>query len=96
MRGVSLSARAESDLIDIWRYTADRWGEARADSYLVAIQSGVMQLVDQPELGAERDSVRDGYRVLFINQHAIYYLAEKANVRIIRVLHMRMDPFRHT
>jgi hypothetical protein len=37
------------------------------------LDSGIRQLADNPEMGAECDYVREGYRVLFINSHAVYY-----------------------
>lgn len=81
--------------MDIWQYAFERWGVEQADVYLDAIDRGIRQLVDHPEVGAKRDEVRHGYRVLFIGHHAIYYVVTPAVVRIVRVLHGRMDPQRH-
>lgn len=90
-----LGGRAEQDLMDIWLYTEERWGPAQADAYLDAIALGVQRLVEHPEAGTKRDSVRDGYRVLFIQQHAVYYRLTPTGVHVVRVLHGRMDPLRH-
>lgn len=95
MPTVRLGALAEQDLVDIWQYTAEQWNKEQADSYLDAIGLAIEQLLRQPEMGARRDSVRDGYRVLFVNHHAIYYLITPFAVQIVRVLHARMDPQRH-
>lgn len=46
-------------------------------------------------MGAKRDNVREGYRVLFINSHAIYYNVTQSAIHVIRVLHGQMDPGRH-
>jgi hypothetical protein len=43
----------------------------------------------------KRDYVRDGYRVLFVGSHAVYYTVMPDTVHIIRVLHGSMDPDRH-
>jgi toxin ParE1/3/4 len=95
MRKIHVHALAESDLIDIWRYSFEEWGEVQADKYLDQLDSGIGKLADNPELGMKRDYVRDGYRVLFIGSHAVYYTATAERVHIIRVLHGRMDPDRH-
>lgn len=39
--------------------------------------------------------MREGYRVLFINSHVVYYTVTPSAIHIIRVLHSRMDPQRH-
>lgn len=68
------------------------WGNEQADTYLDAIGRGIQLLVEHSEAGVNRESVRDGYRVLFVNHHAIYYLVTPTAVQIVRVLHDRMDP----
>jgi len=34
MREVVVSPRARQDLIEVWLYTFENWGEAQADRYL--------------------------------------------------------------
>ena len=95
MRKIHVHALAESDLIGIWQSSIGEWGETQADKYLDQLDSGIRKLADNPELGARRDYVRDGYRVLVIGSHAVYYTVTPGTVHIIRVLHGRMDPDRH-
>src|SRR5680860_264394 len=95
MRIARLGALAEQDLIDIWQYTVERWDIEQADAYLDAIGRGIQQLVDRPETGAKREGVRDGYRVLFVNHHAIYNLVTPSVVQIVRVLHRRTPNYVH-
>ncbi len=92
---VRVSALAEADLIGIWRYTAERWGSEQADVYLDGFEAAFRRLAAQPAMGARRDAVREGYRVLFVGDHAVYYRVTAAAVQVIRVLHGRMDPERH-
>jgi toxin ParE1/3/4 len=94
-RTIRLSSLAESDLIGIWQYSFERWDEGRADRYLDELDRGTGLLAENAELGAKRDDVRDGYRVLFINRHAIYYTVAPSTIHIVRVLHAQMDPDRH-
>lgn len=95
MRKIHVRALAESDLVDIWHYSFEEWGEIQADKYLDQLDRGIRKLADNPELGTRRDYVRDGYRVLCIGSHAAYYAVTPDTVHIIRVLHGRMDPERH-
>jgi toxin ParE1/3/4 len=94
-RTIRLSALAESDLIGIWRYGFERWDAGQADRYLDELDRGIGLRAENAELGAKRDDVRDGYRVLFINRHAIYYTVAPSAIHIVRVLHAQMDPDRH-
>ena len=68
------------------------WGEGQADKYLAEIGGGIARLKEHPELGRSRDDLRAGYRSLRINQHVVYYMATLSLIRIIWVLHMRIDP----
>jgi toxin ParE1/3/4 len=95
MREIHVQALAESDLIGIWQYSFEEWGEAQADRYLDELDSGIKGLAGNPELGIKRDYVRDEYRVLFVGSHAVYYTVTPTTIHVIRVLHGRMDPERH-
>jgi len=92
IRRIRKHALAESDLIGIWRYSYQRWGAVQADKYLDELDDGIQGLARNPESGARRDYVCDGYRVLFVNHHAIYYTVTASTIHIVRVLHGEMDP----
>lgn len=94
-RTILHSVLAEGDLIDIWMYSFEQWDATQADKYLEELNEGIQSLADNPQLGTRRDYVREGYRVLFVNRHAIYYTATRSAIRIVRVLHEEMDPARH-
>lgn len=59
------------------------------------LDSGIRELADNPAIGMKRDYVRDGYRVLSVGSHAVYYTVMPDTVHIVRVLHGSMDPDRH-
>jgi toxin ParE1/3/4 len=86
MRKIHVHALAESDLIGIWQYSFEELDE---------LDSAIRKLADNPERGMRRDYVREGYRVLFVSRHAVYYTVTPDAVHFIRVLHGRMDPDRH-
>jgi toxin ParE1/3/4 len=89
-------ARAENDLIEIWIYSHERWGEVQAERYFDELEKGIKQLGRNPELGQRCDQIREGYRSLRINRHIVYYIVTPPAIHIIRVLHERMDPDRNS
>jgi toxin ParE1/3/4 len=95
MRKVQLSILAESDLLDIWQYTFEEWDDAQADRYLDELDEAFRLLAENPGLGTSRHYVREGYRVFFVNRHAVYYTVTNTVLRVIRILHGQMDPDRH-
>jgi toxin ParE1/3/4 len=95
MHKVHLSVRAEKDLLDIWQYTFAHWDEAQADKYVDELDQSIQLLADNPEMGTSRNYLRKGYRVLFMNRHAVYYTVRGSTVRIVRILHGQMDPEQH-
>jgi toxin ParE1/3/4 len=92
IRRIHKHALAESDLIGIWQYSFERWSADQADRYLDELDAGIQQLARNPELGARRDYAREGYRILLVNSHAIYYTVMPSTIHVIRVLHAQMDP----
>ena len=95
MHRIHVNESAESDLIGIWQYSFEQWGELQADKYLDELDSGIRKSANNPEIRMKRDYVRDGYRVLFVRSHAVYYTVMPDTVHIVRVLHGSMDPDRH-
>ena len=82
---------AETDLIDIWVYSFNQWSEGQADRYLSALENGIEKLVDEPEDGKQRDSLREGYWSQRIEHHVVFYTFTDSELRIRRVLHEVMD-----
>jgi len=94
-REIRKTVLAESDLVEIWQHTFQRWSAAQADRYPDELDFGIRQLVDSPQMGAKHDNVRPGNRVPFVNSHAIYYTTSKSTVLIVRLLHNHSDSDRH-
>ena len=86
---------AEADLIGIWVYSFETWGEAQADRYLAALENGIRQLVESPRNGKPRDELREGYWSKRVEHHVVFYTFTDAELRIRRVLHEVMDVGRH-
>jgi toxin ParE1/3/4 len=85
------SSLAEEDLLEIWQATFRQWGREQADAYLIAISAAIERLAEFPQAGASCDWVRTGFRRIVVRHHLVFYKASDSEVRIIRVLHERMN-----
>jgi len=88
---LSVTPKAESDLIGIWMYTCEEWGVEQADIYLDQLAAGMRQLIEHPSLGLDYAHVFPGYRRLQIEHHAAFYQVLESEVLVVRVLHADMD-----
>jgi toxin ParE1/3/4 len=88
---LSVTPKAESDLIGIWVYTCEEWGVDQADKYLDQLEAGMQQLINHPSLVANYAHVLPGYRRLQVEHHAVFYQVLESEVLIVRVLHEDMD-----
>jgi len=88
---LSVTPKAESDLIGIWVCTCEEWGVDQADKYLDQLETGMQQLINHPSLGANYAHVLSGYRRLQVEHHAVFYQVLESEMLIVRVLHEDMD-----
>lgn len=91
MLKLSVTPKAESDLVGIWMYTCEEWGVDQADKYLDQLEGGMKQLISHPSLGADYAHVFPGYRRLQVEHHAVFYRMLELGVLVVRVLHEDMD-----
>jgi toxin ParE1/3/4 len=82
---------AEQDLIEIWLYTLEAWGEARADEYLDNIDKTLRLLAEQPQLCRLREKFNPPVRIHHCQSHLIAYTEIEGGIEVIRVLHESMD-----
>lgn len=91
MLKLSVTPKANSDLVEIWIYTCEEWDADQADKYLNQLEAGMKQLIDHPALGTNYDHVRKGYRRLQVERHAVFYQVLELEILVVRVLHEGMD-----
>ena len=91
MLQLTISPKAESDLIGIWVYTCEQGGPDQADKYLAQLGSGMKRLVEHPSLGADYTHVFPEYRRLQIEHHYVFYKVQASQIIVMRVLHQEMD-----
>ena len=95
-----ISAKAETDLDDIWYFVATESGSiAVAERLIESIGDNILLLARYPHLGRSRDSeFGPGTRSFAVGDYVIVYVIEKDDVWILRVVHGRRDLealFRH-
>ena len=82
---------AEADLEDIWGHTEKVWGRAQANVYVASIRDAVTALANGAKSSRPADTVRQGYRKIFVGRHVVFFLERAEVVEVVRVLHERMD-----
>lgn len=92
---VRISNLAERDLLSIWTYTLEEWGETQADAYIESFAGKFSLLASLPGAGRSIDEVRPGYRRARHGSHLIFSRQVEDGVEIVRVLHQQMDPTLH-
>ncbi|MFO7884054.1 MAG: type II toxin-antitoxin system RelE/ParE family toxin [Desulfobacteraceae bacterium] len=86
-----LTPSAKSDLIEIWHYTAETWGEQQAEKYLQDIEDTLNELAANPGLGRRRPEISPEYYSFPARKHIIFYLNSGPHIDIIGILHGKMD-----
>ena len=95
MARYELTEAAEADLAAIADYTIETFGIAQARRYRDGLTRAFENIAQNPRMGREAGQLRSGYRRFEHRSHAIFYQIEDRGIRIVRVLHMSMDPERH-
>jgi len=92
-----ISERAKKDLVDIWHYTLETWSEEQAIRYYNELLDECERISKNPDTaGRNYDEVRPDLRGMLCGRHIIFYrLVSNGKVRIVRILHGKMDYPRH-
>ena len=104
---IRLTTTAESDLRNILRWTAGRFGRAQARVYGETLTRAIRALADGPHVAGarRRDSIAQGLMTLHVarggrkGRHFVLYQvsksAEAPTIEVLRLLHDSMDLVRH-
>ena len=97
MGKVVISRLAITDLEAIWNYTKTTWSEQQANEYYGRIRACMERLCDLPTfLETDYGFVRPGVLGFHIGHHVVLYgKAPDGSIFVSRILHERMDFFRH-
>jgi toxin ParE1/3/4 len=86
-----VSTKAGYDLVEIGQYTQNKFGVTQRNRYLDLINAKFSQLCNDPDIGFSSNKIRRGYYRCPIHKHTVFYKKHNYGIRIIRVLHQRMD-----
>ncbi|MDC9725703.1 MAG: type II toxin-antitoxin system RelE/ParE family toxin [Gammaproteobacteria bacterium] len=89
-----LTTDAQSDLIQIRKYTLIEWGKKQSELYLSKLQQTITLLSESPEMGKKRPDVLDGVFSFPYYSHVIYYVVHD-ELLVFAVLHKGMVPKNH-
>jgi toxin ParE1/3/4 len=95
MAGFRLTKAAKRDLMEIARYTLERWGDEQRVRYLTQLDERFRWIAKHPRLGVDSAAIKPGYWRCHEGRHVIFYRIASKGVEIVRVLHERMLPTRH-
>lgn len=87
-----LTRKAKADLRSIAAYTQKRWNAEQRRIYMLQLDTAFHTLANNPEAGMQCGSIKVGYRKYRVASHIIFYRSKSSSeIKIVRVLHKRMD-----
>ena len=95
MTRIEFTRDAEQDLIDIYLYGIEHFGLIQAERYNELLHARIDTIAENPGFGSDYGFVRGGLRRYESVSHAVYFQRIAEGIRILRILHGRMDPGRH-
>ncbi len=91
-----LTAAARKDIIDIGRFTTEKWGKRQRDKYLKQLDDAFSLLARQPDMGRDAENIKPEYKKFSQGSHIIFYRAgTESRIVVVRILHNSMDVDRH-
>jgi len=98
-RRVAVSGPASRDYAGIIDWTAEHFGAQQARHYGSYIDAALvaLQQPDEPLDSRLSDDIMPNLWRWLVprTRHIVFYLASPAEVRVLRILHVSMDPGRH-
>jgi len=86
-----LTPKAQSDLEEIWLYSAKTWGGEQADLYLDTLAQMLETLCCLPELAREYEEISPAVRIHQTGQHVIIYQVQADHLAVVRILGARQN-----
>lgn len=90
MTSYLLTEDAEEDLIEIWGYSANKWGVGQADRYQSQIEQCCETLSSEPSKGRTMEGM-PAIQFYPCEKHFIFYTSTSDALVVIAVLHQQMD-----
>jgi toxin ParE1/3/4 len=90
-----LTPEAENDLIKIYLFGFQNFGEAQAENYFSELEEVFRMLGETPLICRERLEFSPPVRIHPHGRHLIVYVIDTDRILIVRVLHHSMDVPQH-
>jgi toxin ParE1/3/4 len=95
MAVLDITSAARADFQALGQDGVDRFGFDAAEAYANRIVAALKRLEEFPESAPLLPWRDDGVRKLTVGRHIALYRLEGDVVRVLRILHQRMDSSRH-
>ncbi len=96
MKRYILSPEAKTDILNIRKYTTQKWGKEQTQKYTLQLRERMQWLADKPQIGVARDNIKAGYRSWKEGEHLIFYrIADNSTIEIIGIPYQSMDIEQH-
>jgi len=95
MAAYRLTRDAQTDLIEIRRYTIKQWGVEQSKKYLLELRQTIKALSETPTMGKQRHEIENNVFSFPHVSHVIYYTIDKNQLIVFGVLHKSMVPILH-
>lgn len=95
MAVLDIGSAARADLDALIDDGAEQFGADMALAYAETITAALKRLEHFPESAPKLEWRTDGVRKLTAGSHVALYRLDGDIVRVLRILHQRMDPARH-
>ena len=95
MADYELSKKADQDLTELYIFSFQRFGEDKADAYLLSLEEFFRNRVETPHLGRDISYIRQGYFRYEHVRHSIFYKLKEDEIIVMRVLHNSMNIEQH-
>lgn len=83
--------QAEADIVDIWAYTEQAWGQQLAADYLTALEKMLQSVAEFPEMARLRSEFDPPVRIHPFRKHLIIYQTDGTMLDVIRILHSKSN-----
>jgi toxin ParE1/3/4 len=90
-----LTNLAVTDLSDIADFTIQTFGAEQARSYFDGLGHCFEILAENPQLGRNTAELAPNLKRFEYQSHVVFYVPKEAHILIVRILHQRMDFWRH-
>ena len=94
-RNYRLTPDAQSDLIEIHRYTLVQWGSVQSKKYLSELRQIMSLLSETPKMGTQRLELGAEIFSFPHSRHVIYYQCHGKPLIVFGILHKSMVPMVH-